>query len=99
EDITQKPKRLAFELSEDKSYYIVKGIGGLSGDIVVPETYKQKPVREIAEKAFANSTYLTSIELPESVNILGERAFYKCRNLLSAEILGEMQVIPIELFS
>ena len=38
-----------YKPSEDKSYYIVRGIGGLSGDVEIPETHNGKPVKEIAE--------------------------------------------------
>ena len=53
EDISSKPKEktLKYALSEDRNYYTVKGIGGLTGDIEIPDEWKKKPVKEIAENS------------------------------------------------
>ncbi|MCH5158608.1 MAG: leucine-rich repeat domain-containing protein [Clostridiales bacterium] len=83
-----KEKTLDYKLSDDKTHYTVKGIGGLTGDVVVPDEYKKKPVTEIAEGAFANKSELTSIVIGNNVTSVGEKAFYKCANLTTAT-LGE----------
>ena len=83
-----KEKTLAYALSPDRSYYTVKGIGGLTGAVTVPDEYKKKPVTEIAENAFANCNDLTSIEIGANVTKIGQKAFYKCANLTGV-VLGE----------
>ena len=83
-----KTKTLDLELSSDKKYYIVKGIGGLTGNVTIPDEYKNKPVKEIAENAFANSTVLTGITIGKNVTSVGKKAFYKCSNLTEV-VLGE----------
>ncbi len=90
EDISSKPKEktLKYALSEDRTYYIVSGIGGLTGDIEIPDEWKKKPVKEIAENAFANCAELTGIVIGNNVETVGEKAFYKCANLKNAT-LGE----------
>lgn len=90
EDISAKPKEktLAYALSEDKTYYTVKGIGGLTGDVEIPDEWKKKPVKEIAENAFANCQDLTGITVGNNVEIIGKKAFYKCSNLIGVT-LGE----------
>lgn len=85
-DILPAQKSLNYKLSEDKNFYTVIGLGGLSGDIVVPDTYKKKPVVEIAENAFANKANLTSIELSDTLISIGASAFEECVNLTNIEI-------------
>ncbi len=87
-DGNTKEKTLEYALSGDKSYYIVKGIGGLTGDITVPDEYKRKPVKEIAENAFANATELVSVTISDNVTTVGKRAFYNCANLTEI-VLGD----------
>ncbi len=88
-----------FVLSEDESYYIVRGLGGLSGDVEIPETYNKKPVREITEKAFRNNSRLTSIKIADSVFSMGENAFNGCRNLIEVTIGEGVTLIPVETFA
>ena len=100
EDINSqvKPKTLSYELSQDKSYYIVKGIGGLTGDVTVPDEYKKKPVTEIAENAFANCNDLTSIEIGANVTTVGSKAFYRCGNLTSVTLGEKVETIEESTF-
>ena len=92
-------KTLNFKLSGDNSYYIVTGIGGLSGAITVPETYQNKPVQQIAESAFAGESSLTEIILPQSITTIGANAFSDCSNLTSAKLSEGLTVIPESVFS
>ncbi|MCH5160438.1 MAG: leucine-rich repeat domain-containing protein [Clostridiales bacterium] len=98
EDLSSKPKRLAYELSEDELHYIVTGIGTEDGDVVVPETYRQIPVTEIDYRAFQRCTRLTSIEIPESVTVLGGQAFSNCTNLTEVKIYGKITELPESIF-
>ena len=88
-----------YKPSEDKSYYIVRGIGGLSGDVEIPETHNGKPVKEIAENAFKGENTLTSIIIPDSVIKIGKAAFMRCNNLLSVTIGEGVAELPEQLFS
>lgn len=61
-----------------------------AGDLVIPETvvYNSKTynVTEIASCAFAGSTKLTSVVIPNGVTDIRSGAFYGCINLLSVTI-------------
>ena len=89
-----KDKTLSYSLNDDRTYYIVNGIGGLTGDIIIPDEYKNKPVKEIAENAFANCAALTSVEIGDGVEKIGKKAFYNCTALTTVK-LGE-KVAKIE---
>lgn len=65
---------------------------GLTTSSVTIESSVQKPgeesipVYDIGEKAFQGNTYLTSISLPESVDMISKYAFDGCTNLHSITI-------------
>ena len=53
------------------------------GDIVIRRSYSNSSyiVTEIADSAFANCTGITSIAIPNSVEIIGDDAFKDCTNI------------------
>ena len=55
-------------------------------NIVLPESYKGKPVTAIENGAFSGNSNLISIKIPNSVTNIGERAFANCSNLASVEL-------------
>jgi hypothetical protein len=75
------PNGLSLELGKDGNSYVVVSYDGSVADVVIPATYNGFPVTEIAEKAFQNSKELISVEIPDSVEIIGESAFKNCQNL------------------
>ncbi len=87
-----------FKLSDDGTYYAVRGIGGLSGDVEVPDTHNRKPVKEILPNAFLNSRTLTGIIIPDSVTTIGEAAFKNAINLESVTIGEGVTVLPASVF-
>ena len=67
--------RLCFAWSADKTYFIVTGMGSLTGDTVeIPATYRDLPVRAIAAHAFEN-TGLKSVTFAENLQEIGLAAF------------------------
>ena len=87
-----------FSLSEDRSHYIVRGIGALSGDVEIPETHNGKPVTEIAKEAFKNSSILTGIVVPDSVTTIGEGAFRNARKLTRVKLGEGVTTLPVMIF-
>ncbi len=79
--------QLLMVLSTSKDYYIVKGRGSFSGEeLIIPDTYKDLPVKEIARDAFYYCNKLTSVTIPDSVIYIGDQAFYRCDSLTSVTI-------------
>ena len=56
------------------------------GIIVVPSTYKGKSVVEIGDSAFKNYEELKSIEIPETIQRIGNQSFSNCRSLTSIKL-------------
>ena len=80
-----------FELSDDGSYYIFNGVGealcGIS-NLVVPATYKGKPVKEIADFAICSCADLQWLTLPAELDRLDGFFASECRKLVDICIVG-----------
>ena len=62
--------------------YILMGTGTCDRtEIVVPETYKNKPVKEISNNAFKGKESIRVIILPDTVKTIGGNAFCGCPDL------------------
>ncbi len=86
--------KLAFELSEDGNSYVVTGIvHNLDNKIIIPKTFKGKPVTAIAKEAFYNYENIISVEIPDSVTTIGQSAFAMCSSLQSIAIPNSITTI------
>lgn len=92
--LTVTSSGLTYELNDLKDGYIVTGwtFGSLTATtLVIPETYNNLPVKEIGEKAFyhdlsegaksAPLLNITKLYLPDSLEKIGDYAFYDLENL------------------
>lgn len=83
---------LAFELT-DLGEYTVVGKGTCTDkDIVIPTEHEGRPVTKIAPRAFFADTDISSIDIPESILEVGERAFSECPELAEVLIAGAAEV-------
>lgn len=55
-------------------------------DIIIPNLISGKPVTEIAEEAFFQNEWISSIIIPDSVKTIGGKAFFECTALKSVTI-------------
>ncbi len=67
------------------SHIVVKGYTGTSSSLVIPASIDGKPVTEIAAQAFFRNKKITSVYLPESVMVIGTKAFGECDSLTAIE--------------
>ena len=81
----KNPNYCTFELSDDRSYYIVTGYEGIETSVTIPSEYKGKPVKSIGEFAFSGCT-ISSITIPDSVTTIEEKAFDWCMQLTDVTI-------------
>ncbi len=89
---------LEFELNSTQTAYIVTGFSysSFTTELVIPETYNDLPVKEIGERAFyydsstagSNSPLLTlnHLYLPDTLDVIGDYAFYGCEVLLDVNL-------------
>jgi len=84
------PDKLTFtaKSASGKNYNEVKAVNDkISGAVVIPETYNNRPVTEITSRAFANCA-INSVTIPASVTTIGQRAFEGCTSLTSVTFEG-----------
>ncbi|MBE6567209.1 MAG: leucine-rich repeat domain-containing protein [Ruminococcaceae bacterium] len=79
--------------------YSVTGRGeSTATDLVVPETYKGRPVMAIGDSAFLECEALTSVTLPDSIVSVGNTAFKNCTALKRINTPASLKTIGIEAF-
>ena len=74
---------LVMTLINNGTEYEVTNKGSATGDIVIPDTYRSKPVTAIAERAFFNKNDVTSVKLGANVETIGNFAFGNCSYITS----------------
>ena len=78
---------LTFTLNSDGvSYSVSRCNTAARGELVIPESYNEKPVTRISSNAFSHCNNLTSITIPNSITNIGYGAFYCCKGLTSIAI-------------
>ena len=50
-------------------------------EVVIPETFGERAVTEIAEEAFRSSSSITGVKLPAQLEVIGAYAFARCSEL------------------
>ncbi len=84
EPVLAKESDFTFSLSNGKAS-ITKYVGD-GGNIIIPKTLGGGEVSKIEKDAFYNSKALTGVEIPATVEEVGERAFMGCSGLTSIRI-------------
>ena len=74
--------KVVYYLMDDGNLRVNK-YNGTSASVTIPETIRNRTVTEIGEKAFEGNTSLTSIDLPDTIQIIRKRAFANCTALSS----------------
>lgn len=78
-------------------------VGDYSGEdtvVKIPSVFKDKPVIKIKDNTFSDSTKITKVIIPDSIEILGKSIFSNCKALKEVvfEGLSKIQVIPDNTF-
>jgi hypothetical protein len=99
-DPVQGTKGLNFELSSDGEGYVCTGLGNATTtDIVIPATYKDKPVLAIENGAFYNCVTLTSVTVQEGVQMILPYAFRGCVRLETVVLPGSVSFLGTHAFA
>ena len=89
---------LMFELKEDNTYEVI-GYQGISTEIIIEHTYREKTITSIGDKAFSYCSSLSTITIPSSVTSIGTSAFAGCSGLTSIVIPSSVTTIGTSAFS
>ena len=74
---------LQYALTNANTEYCVTGVGTASGDVVIGDTYRGKPVTSVSAKAFYGKNVLKSVTIGKNVRSVGAQAFTNCSQLKS----------------
>lgn len=66
--------------------YTLVGIGDASGDVVMDDYYRGKPVTAIGKAALRRCNKITSFVVGKNVTSIDDNAFYNCTNLTSVTL-------------
>ena len=86
-EVTEGTQGLLYRMKKDEAgdYAVVAGLGtAWEAEIVVPESYRGLPVKEIGCGAFSDvyegqpRSFITSVSLPASITAIGDEAFFDC---------------------
>lgn len=89
---------LTFTLINGRTEYEVSGLGTEKGDIVIPETFRGKPVTGIGNRAFAGKSLLTGVSLGDNITTIGSQAFYNCSYLVNINLPSTLTSIGEQAF-
>ena len=95
----KNPYEFDFFPLDDGTYAVAVGEAKYLSNIVIPSTYKGKPVTIICDEAFKDCTNLKSITIPDSVTSIGNYAFRNCESLTSVTIPDSVTSIGEHAFS
>lgn len=84
---------LSYRLINNNTEYQLVGVGKATGDVVMEDVYRGKPVTAIADKALSSCTQLTSFVVGKHVKTIGKNAFARCTNLVSITLPESLQSI------
>ena len=68
-------------------------------DIIIPATYKGRPVIAIRDFGFSSENGIKSVTIAEGVTTIGQGAFWQCENLVSISIPDSVVNIESSVFS
>jgi hypothetical protein len=86
-----------YTLLNNQEYEVTRA-GTASGEVVIEDVYRGKPVTSIAANAFKGNTRITSIVLGANVKTIGENAFYRCESLESIALPESLVSIGAKAF-
>lgn len=89
---------LIYELINEDTEYQIISVGTAKGDLVIPSTYRGKPVVKIGTKAFRSNTRVTSVVMPNTIVEIGDSAFYNCSSLEKITLSENLKDIGVAAF-
>lgn len=95
----ENPQELAFYMLDDGTYGVSAGNAIYLSNIIIPDTYKGKPVTKIMESAFEDNGIIKSVIVGDNVKEIGRYAFDGCDHLLSVTLGTSVEDIDSQAFS
>jgi hypothetical protein len=88
----------SYELDTEKEATIT-GYEGNMRNLIIPDTIDGYPVVAVGKGVFKGNTYLSSVEIADSITSLGDEAFMGCSNLAWVDFSEKLQTIGAQCFA
>ncbi len=89
---------ILFEYTNNNTEYTVAGAGTATGELVIDDFYRGKPVTSIKLGAFRGNTEVESVVVGARVTSIENRAFYNCAGLRSVTLPDSVTSIGYSAF-
>ena len=89
---------IQYELTLDKSFYVVTGIEGRTDKLEIPFLHDGLRVIAINAEAFAGNTDIRQVVLPNSIEFIYSKAFINCTNLKTINLPESVKEIGVSAF-
>lgn len=87
--VSSEDSRFSYYLNADGGVKVKASEGALfKGNMIIPTSLDGKTVTAISERGFIGQNFMMSLEIPESVTMIGDSAFSNCTSLLNVSING-----------
>ncbi|MBQ8389279.1 MAG: leucine-rich repeat protein [Clostridia bacterium] len=96
--IRETESGLLYKLINNNTEYQLAGIGSATGDVVMEDEFRGKPVTSIAPSAVANNSTITSFTVGNLITEIPAKAFYNCSALVSVNIPDNVKTIGTKAF-
>ncbi len=90
---SENSSRFKYTINATGTAYLVTGYSGTGTNVVVPDYFKGKPVRNINRDVFKNHTEIQRITIGKNVTYIGQYAFYGCTGLTALTIPDGVKTI------
>lgn len=87
---------IKYEIANDE--VTITGYNGISKSIDIPDAIEDKSVTKIAPYAFERSD-IVSVKLPDTIEDIGEKAFFRCFDLTEINMPGSLKSIGHNAFA
>jgi uncharacterized repeat protein (TIGR02543 family) len=84
---------VGLEYTLDIDHYEVSGYNGTDVDVIIPSKVNALPVTIVGIGAFEGNTLVERVQLPSSITLIDDRAFYECINLSIINIPAAVELI------
>ena len=90
---------LIYRIYSEEGYAEITGYNGSGKNLIIPELLDGVPVTSIGQQAFVNCATLESVEIPDSITIMGYWAFSGCSKLKQVKLSKNLKYINMDCFS
>ena len=88
-----------YNYSDDLAGYVVTSYGGNAVNVVIPSTYKEKPIVAIGQQLFYRNGAIEAVSLPATIKVIEMQAFKDASSLLEIRLPSSVVEVGTDAFA